>query len=125
MVEPIHPHGVGNVFMFVPDLDAAVTWYSALLGEEPQRPMVQLALWQLGSTRLTLHAEDEFNSSGASAAGTVAYFDVDDVDAALDWCRQHGGTAHRGPKTVFSGERLVQVLDPFGNLLGLRQPPSE
>ena len=32
---------------------------------------------------------------------------------------------HRGPKTVFSGDRLCQVLDPFGNLLWLRQPAAE
>jgi hypothetical protein len=26
-----------------------------------------------------------------------------------------------GPKTIMTGERLCQVLDPFGNLFGLRQ----
>jgi hypothetical protein len=35
-----------------------------------------------------------------------------------------GAIAHRGPKTIFSGERLCQLRDPFGNLLGLRQPPQ-
>jgi hypothetical protein len=34
-----------------------------------------------------------------------------------------GAVAHRGPKTIFTGERLCQVLDPFGNLVGLRQAP--
>jgi predicted enzyme related to lactoylglutathione lyase len=36
---------------------------------------------------------------------------------------EHGATAHRGPKTIMTGERLCQMLDPFGNLFGLRQPP--
>ena len=115
---------VGNVFIFAPDLDAAVTWYEALLGAAPARPMPQLAVWQLGTTRLTLHAEDSFDQRGLPATGTVAYFDVTDVDAATALCVARGGVAHRGPKTVFSGERLVQILDPFGNLLGLRQPPA-
>ncbi|NQX03376.1 hypothetical protein HQQ82_01020 [Rathayibacter sp. VKM Ac-2856] len=35
----------------------------------------------------------------------------------------HGATAHRGPKTVFTGERLCQLLDPFGNLFSVRQGP--
>lgn len=113
---------VGNVFLFVTDLDAACEWYETLLGAPPERPMVQLAVWELGTVRLTLHAEDEFNNSGPSGAGTVAYFDVADVDAAAEVCRAHGGVVHRGPKTVFSGERLVQILDPFGNLIGLRTP---
>ncbi len=113
---------VGNVFFFVPDLDAAVGWYEALLGLPAKRAMPQLAVWQLGALRLTLHAEDDYDARGTPATGTVPYFDVADVDAATALCVARGGVAHRGPKTVFSGERLVQILDPFGNLLGLRQP---
>jgi hypothetical protein len=36
----------------------------------------------------------------------------------------HGARAHRGPKTIMTGERLCQLLDPFGNLFGIRQPPA-
>lgn len=115
---------VGNVFLFVPDLDAAVEWYAGLLGTPPARPMPQLAVWDFGHTRLTLHAEDDYNSSAPAAAGTVPYFDVIDADAAAAMCVEQGGQIHRGPKTIFSGERLVQILDPFGNLFGLRQPPA-
>jgi hypothetical protein len=32
-----------------------------------------------------------------------------------------GASAHRGPKTIMTGERLGQLLDPFGNLFGVRQ----
>jgi hypothetical protein len=28
------------------------------------------------------------------------------------------------PETIMTGERLCQLLDPFGNLFGLRQPPA-
>lgn len=115
---------VGNVFLFVPDLDEATQWYTRLLGREPERPMGQLVRWQFGATTLSLHSGDEYNSPGAAATGTMAYFDVPDVDVALAWCQECGGAGHRGPKTVFSGERLLQVLDPFDNLLGLRQPPA-
>jgi len=115
---------VGNVFLFVPDLDEGVQWYAALLGAQPDRPMAQLAVWDLAHTRLTIHRDDEYNRGGRSGEGTVPYFDVDDVDAAAHWCESRGGVVHRGPKTVFSGERLVQILYPFGNLLGLRQPPA-
>ena len=111
--------------MFVADLDAAVRWYTDLLGTAPSKHVSSLAVWQLPSTRLTLHVEDEYNTGGASAAGTVAYFDVDDADAAAAHAEALGAVAHRGPKTVFSGERLVQILDPFGNLIGFRQPPSD
>lgn len=113
---------VGNVFLFVSDLEAAASWYADLLGAEPERPMGQLVVWDLGGVRLTVHAEDEFNT--AATAGSVAYFDVPDADAAAAACVDRGGVIHRGPKTVFSGERLVQILDPFGAIFGLRQPPA-
>ena len=65
---------------------------------------------------------DEFNRPGPS--GTVPYWTVSDVDATVAEWSQHGASPHRGPKTIMTGERLCQMLDPFGNLFGLRQPPA-
>lgn len=110
-----------NVFYFVTDLDQTIDWYERLLGRSATRPMPQLATFTLGAATLTLHSVDEYNA-GAPSAGSVAYWSVDDVDTAAAACVAQGGVVHRGPKTVFSGDRLCQILDPFGNLLGLRQP---
>lgn len=116
-------HGVGNVFYFVADLEAAVEWYSARLGREPVTRGGALVAFDLGGTRLTLHLSDEFNSPGP--AGTSPYWTVDDVDEFVaDWTA-NGATAHRGPKTVFTGERLCQLLDPFGNLFSVRQAAAD
>jgi predicted enzyme related to lactoylglutathione lyase len=109
-----------NVFYFVTDLPQAADWYTRLLGQAPERPMSQLVTFTLGPATLTLHETDEYNDA-APAIGSVAYWTVRDVDAAAAACAALGGVVHRGPKTVFSGDRLCQVLDPFGNLLGLRQ----
>jgi predicted enzyme related to lactoylglutathione lyase len=62
--------------------------------------------------------------TNAGTGGSVAYWDVDDIDQLVADCERRGGVAHRGPKTIFAGERLCQVLDPFGNLIGFRQGPS-
>jgi predicted enzyme related to lactoylglutathione lyase len=115
---------VVNVFYFVEDLEAATEWYGQLLGRDPSetRPQ-QLASFTIGSARLTLHAQDDYNAN-AGTRGTVAYWDVADVDAAVADCIGRGAVAHRGPVTIFTGERLCQVRDPFGNLLGLRQAPA-
>jgi len=54
----------------------------------------------------------------------VAYWTVPDIDATVaEWTKQ-GAVAHRGPKTIMTGERLCQLLDPFGNLFGIRQPSA-
>jgi predicted enzyme related to lactoylglutathione lyase len=111
--------GVGNVFFFVDDLEAAVTWYSARLGRDPVTRGGALVAFDLNGTTLTLHQHDDLNSPGP--AGTSPYWTVEDVDAVVDDWTSNGATVHRGPKTVFTGERLCQLLDPFGNLFSVRQ----
>ncbi len=112
----------GNVFYFVADLAAATSWYSARLGVEPVTRAPQLVMFDLPGARLTLHEADGFNQPGPS--GTVPYWTVSDVDATVAEWSEYGACAHRGPKTIMTGERLCQMLDPFGNLFGLRQPPA-
>jgi uncharacterized glyoxalase superfamily protein PhnB len=113
---------VGNVFYFVSDLEAAITWYSERLGREPIIRGGALAAFDIDGVRLTVHHADEFNTPGP--AGTSPYWTVPDVDAVVAEWITHGATAHRGPKTVFTGERLCQLLDPFGNLFSIRQEPQ-
>jgi predicted enzyme related to lactoylglutathione lyase len=113
---------VTNVFYFVDDLQAAREWYSWLLAVEPAEVQPQLVTFLVGGTRLTLHLGDDFNQP-AGLHGTVAYWGVADVDDVAAQCVARGAVAHRGPKTIFSGERLCQLQDPFGNLLGIRQAP--
>jgi predicted enzyme related to lactoylglutathione lyase len=112
----------GNVFYFVFDLAAAAAWYSARLGAAPVTRVSQLVMFDLPGARLTLHEADEFNQPGPS--GTVPCWTVSDVDATVAKWSQHGASAHRGPRTIMTGERLCQMPDPFGNLFGLRQPPA-
>ena len=113
---------VGNVFYFVGDLEAAVAWYSERLGRDPVVRGGALAAFDIDGVRLTLHEADDFNTPGP--AGTSPYWTVPNVDAVVEDWTAHGATAHRGPKTVFTGERLCQLLDPFGNLFSIRQAPQ-
>lgn len=120
MTMPLRP--VGNVFYFVDDLSAAITWYTDRLGSGPVLRASQMAAFQIDHIRLTLHDVDRYNQVGP--AGPVAYWDVDNVDNIVAEWTSHGATAHRGPRTIMTGERLCQLLDPFGNLFGIRQPPG-
>jgi predicted enzyme related to lactoylglutathione lyase len=114
---------IGNVFYFVDELEEAVAWYAARLGREPVLHGGALVAFEVSGVRLTLHESDTYNTPGP--AGVSVYWTVPDVDSVVtDWTA-HGAVAHRGPKTVFTGERLCQLLDPFGNLFSVRQAPSE
>src|SRR6516225_1203846 len=83
---------------------------------EPVTRASQLVMFDLPGSRLTLHEADSFNQPGPT--GTVPYWTVSDVDATVAQWSEHGATPHRGPKTIMTGERLCQLLDPFGNLFG-------
>ncbi|OZG30612.1 hypothetical protein BH683_002950 [Williamsia sp. 1138] len=112
---------IGNIFYFVDQFDEAVDWYTTRLGREPVVRGGALVAFDIDGVRLTIHKSDEFNSPGPT--GVSAYWTVSDVDAIVaDWTA-HGAVAHRGPKTVFTGERLCQLLDPFGNLFAIREAP--
>jgi len=112
---------IGNVFYFVDRLDDAVAWYAARLRRRPVARRGPLAVFDVSGVRLTLHESDLYNEGGP--AGVAAYWTVDDVDAVVAEWTSHGARAHRGPTTVFTGERLCQLLDPFGNLFSVRQAP--
>lgn len=123
MTAPMTLGPVSNVFYFVADLDAAVSWYSDRLGREPVVRGGALVAFDINGVRLTLHRADEFNSPGPS--GTSPYWTVPNVDDVVAEWTANGATAHRGPKTVFTGERLCQLRDPFGNLFAVRQDSGQ
>jgi predicted enzyme related to lactoylglutathione lyase len=116
----MHLGPVGDVFYFVEDLVAATQWYAERLDLQPIARQKQLVVFDVNGTRLTLHASDEYNSPGP--AGVSVYWNVADVDQFIAEWTAHGARVHRGPKTVFSGDRLCQFIDPFGNLFAIREP---
>lgn len=56
--------------------------------------------------------------------GTIAYWGVDDADAAVERLVRLGATPHEGVQDVGDGIRLGTVLDPFGNVLGVIHTPN-
>jgi predicted enzyme related to lactoylglutathione lyase len=113
---------VGNVFYFVSDLKAAASWYAARLGREPVVEGRSLVAFDIDGVRLTIHEADDVNSPGP--AGSSPYWTVPNVDDVVAEWTARGAVTHRGPKTVFTGERLCQLLDPWDNLFAIREEPA-
>ena len=107
-------HAVIDVFCFVDDLDAAVAWYTERLGTAPALTAPQLARFDLGGSRLTVHRTDEFTAGGP--AGCVAYWDVEDVDRVTAEWVAGGATAHRGTEDDHDRGAAVPAARP------VRQP---
>ncbi len=99
---------------------AALGWYARAFPDAVLRRLhaPDFSYLQLGAVRLEIVASDEKVSSGP--AGTVVYWSVADLGAALSRLQALGGTLYRGPMAIEDGLALCQVQDPWGNCIGLQ-----
>jgi uncharacterized protein len=50
------------------------------------------------------------------------YVTVDDLDAALERIKQHGGKVLNGPMEVPGGDKIAQCMDPQGGMFAIHMP---
>ena len=123
--------GLTNVSFWADDVDAAMRWYGELLGVEPYfvRPEdgpPAYVEFRLGDHQDELGLIDRRYAPPDAAAGpggTVAYWHVDDVAAALERLRSMGATDYQPLTEREAGFVTAAVVDPFGNVLGLMHSP--
>jgi len=108
------------VLIHVPDVDAGMAWYrEAFPTAVPQETTEPgLGILDLGPFAIEIVRADA--KVGAGRAGTVLYWGVDDLDAAMARLERIGATLYRGPLPVAGDVSMCQMADPFGNLIGLR-----
>lgn len=56
------------------------------------------------------------------ACGSVVYWHVPEIEAAIVRFQEIGATLYRGPMEIEQGLHICQVRDPWGNCIGLRGP---
>jgi predicted enzyme related to lactoylglutathione lyase len=123
--------GFATVSYWAADLVAAKKWYSELLGIEPyfERPDPEHPAYvefRLGDYQHELGLIDsKYAPKGAAAGpgGTVMYWHVDDVAAALEKVLAMGAKEYQPLTHREAGFITASVVDPFGNILGLMYNP--
>ncbi len=108
---------VSSVFLFVSDIKKSQVWYEKLLGYSPNYVDERFAEFKFGTTSLCLHLADE--KSPVTTGGCVAYWWVDDFEGVVQKMISSGGKIYRGPIATVENRQICQILDPFGNILGL------
>lgn len=100
----------------------AAQWYAQFFDTEVIRSTQadDFFLLQVGSVEVVFHPADEKGPSGV--AGQVVYWQVDNLDAALQRALRLGAQLYRGPLDRLDGTWMCQVKDPFGNVIGLVGP---
>ena len=114
-------HGLRTVIYHVGDLDRAKEWYGVVLGIRPYFDEPFYVGFDVGGFELGLQPDEP--GAPRASTGVVAYWGVDDADAAFGRLLELGATGHSGVQDVGEGIRVATVLDPYGNMLGVIENP--
>lgn len=113
--------GLRTVVYQVEDLDAAKDWYSRALGFGPYFDEPYYVGYNVGGFELGLIPPEEGRAMGAG--GAIAYWGVEDIEAAMSRLLELGAALHGDVQDVGGDIRVGSVIDPFGNLLGIIENP--
>jgi predicted enzyme related to lactoylglutathione lyase len=113
--------GLRTAIYHVGDLDRAKEWYGVVLGIQPCFDESFYVGFDVGGFELGLQPDEP--GAPRASTGVVAYWGVDDADAAFGRLLELGATGHSGVQGVGHGIRVATVLDPYGNVLGVIENP--
>jgi predicted enzyme related to lactoylglutathione lyase len=108
---------VESVVLFVPDINAAANWYASLFGVQVSFENERYAYLRAPGVLLGFHPADEKCPGGVG--GTTVYWEVDDLDAAVEGLVARGARLHRGPMRTSYGAGAAMLICPFGCTIGL------
>lgn len=118
------PPRIASVLIPTPEPEAALAWYEQAFAGSQRVTFDEFSFTALriGDVHLECVLADQ--KVQADAAGTVVYWAVDDLDAALHGLQALGGVLYRGPRPIEDGLAMCQVRDPWDNCIGLRGPSA-
>jgi len=113
--------GLATVIYRVTDLDRARAWYSSAFQEAPYFDQPFYVGFSIGGYELGLDPDPSGGKTGPG--GSVAYWRVASLDAAVAHFVASGAAVVAAAQEVGEGIKVATVSDPFGNLIGLIENP--
>lgn len=113
--------GLGTVIYHVPDLDQAKAWYSAAFEQAPYFDQPFYVGFNIAGYELGLDPNQSVGKAGPG--GSVAYWRVADIEAAIRHFATTGAGVVAPVQDVGEGIKVATITDPFGNLIGLIENP--
>jgi predicted enzyme related to lactoylglutathione lyase len=113
--------GLATVIYHVPDLDQAKAWYSAAFGQAPYFDEPFYVGFNIAGYELGLDPNQSVAKAGPG--GTVAYWRVPEIEAAVRHFTAAGAAVVAPALDVGEGIKVATITDPFGNLIGLIENP--
>ncbi len=106
---------------YVNDLNKAKEWYSKILGFGPYFDQPFYVGFEVAGYELGLHPQE--SAGPGKAEGVVAYWGVEDAEAAYKRLLSLGAKPNMEPTDVGEGIVVATVYDPFGNIFGIIKNP--
>jgi predicted enzyme related to lactoylglutathione lyase len=111
--------GLATVIYPVSDLDRAKAWYAEAFGTKPYFDQPFYVGFEIAGYELGLVPDE----GRPGPDGGVAYWRVDEIDAAVARFVKAGAPIVSEAKDVGDGIKVATVADPFGNSIGLIENP--
>jgi len=113
--------GLGTVIYPVTDVNRAKAWYAQAFQQQPYFDEPFYVGFDIAGYELGL---DPNMTEGRPGPGSgLAYWRVDDIDAAVRHFVSSGASLVSPAKEVGGDIKVATVADPFGNPIGLLQNP--
>lgn len=109
------------VLYYVPveRLKEARDWYTSLFDIQVYMERDLFISCLANEFELCFHAAND--KAGPGVNGQTAYWEVADIAEAITVLTEAGATPYRRLLEVEEGGFVIQLKDPFGNLIGLRE----
>lgn len=112
--------GLRTVIYKVDDIQVAKDWYTKILGFGPYFDEVFYVGYSVGGFELGL---DPDMSNVTRGSGEVAYWGVEDAEAACARLTELGAKEHEPLRDVGGDIKVATFKDPFGNIFGVIENP--
>lgn len=112
-----------SVVFFVPNIEAAASWYADLFQTTVHRENTQYVFIKTPGCLLGFHPLDSKCPGGPG--GTTIYWEVASLQEAIEKLELKGAVLYRGPITTSFGAKAAMLIDPFGCTLGLNQSTQQ
>ena len=113
--------GLATAIYHVPDLDKAKAWYAEAFKQQPYFDQPFYVGFNIGGYELGLNPDQTVAKAGRG--GSVAYWRVANIEAAVQHFQKSGANVVESTNDVGDGIKVATVADPFGNLIGLIENP--
>jgi predicted enzyme related to lactoylglutathione lyase len=130
--DPAKPGEFNWAELYTTDAPKALAFFSDLVGwekiqEYPIPPMGQYYIFGIGGVSkggiMNLPPGMKTPDGRDVPPSWMFYVCVADLDASLERAKTLGATVINGPMPVPGGQRIVQMIDPFGAAFAMSSPP--